>query len=229
MAKVKFGGGVTDMRGSIAGNVFSRNGGGAYVRQKVTPINPNTSRQQTVRGRLNFLAKQWALLTPGLRIAWKNFGINHPKTNSLGEVVVLNGLQSYQRINLVILNLSEVRTDTPPPNFDIADIDLVAATINKANNQVEIELAEDQLNVNTVVEVRMTQAISTGVSFVNNLLRFLGRTDGAPTTTEQVDIPASFGELVVGETRAVGARFSNFVNGAQSQESIIFTEVIAGP
>jgi len=36
---IKFGGGVVDARGSLAGNVFSRNKSGAYMRARVTPVN----------------------------------------------------------------------------------------------------------------------------------------------------------------------------------------------
>ena len=43
MAKIKMTAIVADMRNKLNGSVFSRNRGGAYIRTKVTPINPQTS------------------------------------------------------------------------------------------------------------------------------------------------------------------------------------------
>lgn len=229
MAIVKFGGGVTDMRGSVAGNVFSRNGGGSYVRQKVSPINPNTTRQQLVRGRLDTLSKQWANLAPGLRVAWKNFGIQHPKTNAFGEPIVLNGLQSYQRVNGVILNLGEERTDTPPPNFDVPEFVIQSAVLKVSNNTLTIDELNGDPGDNIKMEARITAAISPGITFVKNLLRFVDPSDANPGPSVDLVLPARFGTIVVGETRAISARYSNFVNGAQSIEQILFIQVIAGP
>ncbi|GAI58374.1 unnamed protein product, partial [marine sediment metagenome] len=39
MALVKYGGGITQMSGSIAGNTFARNRYGNYVRSRTKPIN----------------------------------------------------------------------------------------------------------------------------------------------------------------------------------------------
>ena len=49
MAKIKFGMMMTDARGKLGGQVFSKNKGGAYVRTKVTPSNPQTIAQTTRR------------------------------------------------------------------------------------------------------------------------------------------------------------------------------------
>lgn len=46
MAKIKFGMMMTDARGKLGGQVFSKNRSGSYVRTKVTPVNPQTTTQQ---------------------------------------------------------------------------------------------------------------------------------------------------------------------------------------
>ncbi|GAH13494.1 unnamed protein product, partial [marine sediment metagenome] len=49
MSLVKYGGGIVQMSGSIAGNTFARNRYGNYVRARTKPINPNSDRQVVVR------------------------------------------------------------------------------------------------------------------------------------------------------------------------------------
>jgi len=46
--KMKFGAIVVDGRGKIGGHVASKNRGGAYLRTKVTPSNPQTGYQAAV-------------------------------------------------------------------------------------------------------------------------------------------------------------------------------------
>jgi len=48
MAIIKFSAIVSDARGKIGGNVFSRNKGGSYIRSYVKPINPSTPKQTQV-------------------------------------------------------------------------------------------------------------------------------------------------------------------------------------
>ncbi|GAI26829.1 unnamed protein product, partial [marine sediment metagenome] len=83
--KIKYGGLVTDGRGSIAGNTFSRNHYGPYVRARVTPVNPNTAAQQLIRNAVAFLAAYWAeTLTANQRTAWNLYGSSVAMQDSLG-------------------------------------------------------------------------------------------------------------------------------------------------
>lgn len=56
MALVQFGGGILDARGSIGGQVFSKNRFGNYMRARITPVNPNSARQAVVRAIVQALA-----------------------------------------------------------------------------------------------------------------------------------------------------------------------------
>jgi hypothetical protein len=50
--------------------VFSSWKGRAYARQLVTPSNPQTAGQKSVRAMLKFLAQSWAALTAGNKATW---------------------------------------------------------------------------------------------------------------------------------------------------------------
>ena len=102
MASVKFGGGIVAMSGSIAGNVFSHNSFGAYVRARTTPINPRTANQNAVRASIAFLAAFWSeTLTAAQRTAWNQYAAAVAMTNRLGESVFLSGYNHFLRSNSV--------------------------------------------------------------------------------------------------------------------------------
>src|SRR3972149_5825724 len=82
--KIKFGSILTDGRGKLGGQVYARNRSGAYVRNKVTPNNPQSGFQSTARARLAGFSEGWRGLTQAQRDAWNAAGPDFPKTNQFG-------------------------------------------------------------------------------------------------------------------------------------------------
>lgn len=100
--KVKFGATITDARGSLAGNTYSRNHYGAYIRARTTPTNPNTDLQQQCRNSIAFLADAWAsTLTAAQRTAWDLYGSSVAMTDTLGATMYLTGYNHFLRSNSV--------------------------------------------------------------------------------------------------------------------------------
>ncbi|MBA7477995.1 hypothetical protein ES707_13410 [subsurface metagenome] len=100
MALVKFGGGITQMSGSIAGNTFARNRFGNYVRSRTKPVNPSSERQNLVRATLAYLTEHWAeTVTPEEREAWGVYAAGTPMKNKLGETIKLTGFNHFIRSN----------------------------------------------------------------------------------------------------------------------------------
>jgi len=58
--KIKFGAIVVAGSGKIGGHVASKNRGGAYLRTKVTPTNPNSPAQAGARALLASLSTGWS-------------------------------------------------------------------------------------------------------------------------------------------------------------------------
>lgn len=124
MALVKFGGGITEMRGSIAGDTFSRNRSGAYVRARTKPINPNSARQVVVRAALAFLTERWSsVLTAAQRTAWNLYGNNVVMKNKLGESINLSGFNHYLRSNMLLKIGLATLVDAGPVVFEIPEAD----------------------------------------------------------------------------------------------------------
>lgn len=70
MAKFNEGALISEIRGSIADQTYSKNAAGPYVKSKLTQTNPNTSYQQIARDYFAFITTQWRTLTDANRNAW---------------------------------------------------------------------------------------------------------------------------------------------------------------
>lgn len=103
MSLVRYGGGVVQMSGSIAGNTFARNRSGNYVRARTTPVNPQSALQTAVRASIAFLTAAWSqTLTALQRAAWNNYADNVAMKNRLGETIYLSGFNHFIRSNVLI-------------------------------------------------------------------------------------------------------------------------------
>jgi len=118
--KVKYGGGIVDARGSLAGNTYSRNHYGAYVRARTSPINPNTGRQQTVKNAVAFIADRWAnVLTAAQRAAWDLYGSSVAMLDSMGSTMYLTGYNHYIRSNVPLKQTGAALIDPGPTVFEL--------------------------------------------------------------------------------------------------------------
>lgn len=102
MALIKFGGGITAMSGSIAGNTFARNRYGNYIRARTKPTNPNSTFQIYARTIIAFLTEYWRdTVTSNQRAAWNLYASNVAMKNKLGETIYLTGFNHFIRSNSV--------------------------------------------------------------------------------------------------------------------------------
>lgn len=138
MALVKFGGGVVQMSGSIAGDTFARNRYGNYCRARTKPTNPNTALQQTVRAAVAVLTARWSqTLTAVQRTAWNLYADSVNMKNRLGEVVHLSGFNHYIRSNTVRLRVGAPIVDAGPTVFELPAQDpAFVVTASEAAQQI---------------------------------------------------------------------------------------------
>lgn len=93
MAIVKFGGGLSGIRGTLAGNVFTANGNGAYVRPWSRVHNPKSLAQTINRISASLFPSAWRALTSGERDDWNTYGAATALKNALGDKYYRNGWQ----------------------------------------------------------------------------------------------------------------------------------------
>jgi len=124
MALIKFGGGVVQMSGSLAGNTYARNRYGNYVRARTKPTNPNTAAQVAIRASLSELTERWAsTVTAVQRTAWNLYGSSVAMTNRLGETVHLSGFNHYIRSNVIRNRTGLGIIDAGPIVFELPGTD----------------------------------------------------------------------------------------------------------
>ena len=120
MALIKFGGGVVQMSGSIAGDTFARNRYGNYSRARTKPVNPNTARQTLIRSALSTLTARWSqTLTAAQRTAWNLYANSVAMKNRLGESVFLTGFNHYIRSNSFRVAYGKTPVDAGPVIFEL--------------------------------------------------------------------------------------------------------------
>lgn len=99
MAKAQFGGGVSNIQGSIAGNTFTRTKAGPAIRNKVKPNNPASPAQMAQRERITRLSKSWQALTEEQRQSWVEAAKEQKTKGVCGNNIELTGHQYYVRVN----------------------------------------------------------------------------------------------------------------------------------
>ena len=122
------------MSGSMGACVASHNRGGQYFRQRVIPTNPNTTRQNAVRGYFSAAVVAWTnTLTAPQRLAWKTWADNVPMTDVLGQTFYLTGQQAYIRTNVPRFQLGLTAVNAAPIIFNngepIAGFDSTVLTL----------------------------------------------------------------------------------------------------
>ena len=229
--KVKFGGGVSEGRGSIGGTTFSRNKGGAYARQRVVPVNPQTAAQQTQRSNVSELAGKWGtLLSQTERDGWAVFAANFPLTDVFGDALVLSGAQAYTRINSRLLAAGLTILTTAPADQAVTDLTSASVVVSTATADCLVTFAPTPVAADDYVQVFATPSIGPGISFVKNKLRLIYTSAAAVASgfdfaTEYV---ARFGALpVTGQKMGIRIRTIRSTNGAVDAALVADTIVTA--
>jgi hypothetical protein len=129
MASVKLGSIVSDIRGSIGGVVYSRNGGGAYAKARTCPTNPNSTRQQFVRSIMSSMHPAWLALLATVRIGWATYAKNVSIPNRLGDQINVSGYNMYCRTRAICELLGISMPAVAPPTFSLAEQDPTIAVV----------------------------------------------------------------------------------------------------
>ena len=135
---------MTDARGKLGGQVFSKTRSGSVIRTKVTPVNPQTSAQSVARALFGRISQRWRVLTDVQRNAWASAAEEAAKTNVFGDQYFSSGKNFFQELNGNILNAtggSVAIFDTPPLQTPPPIRTLIAATFSLTNQVIALDLS----------------------------------------------------------------------------------------
>lgn len=199
--KIKFGSLMTDGRGKIGGHVASKNRGGAYLRTKVTPVNPQTSYQNVARARITDNSQDWRGLTQTQRNAWNAAVSNWQKTDIFGDLKTPSGLNLFVRLNSNITEANGTALTEPPLPGAVVGPLTVTLTSAAGTPSFSVAWTGGAIPADTAWIVRATPQVSPGKSFVKSLYRNLAVLPAADTTPTSLltEYNARFGTLVAGQ------------------------------
>jgi hypothetical protein len=218
--KVKFGAIVTDGRGKIGGHVLSKNRGGAYMRTKVTPSNPQTSYQSAVRNRLTTLSQAWRSLAASAIAAWNSAVSNFESTDIFGDLKSPSGLNLYVKLNSNLAEAGVSALALPPLPSSVTGPVTIAVTGAAGTPALSIAWTGGAIPANTVWVVRATKQISPGKAFVKNLYRNVINLPAADATPTDILLAynTKFGTLVAGQKIGFSVVAINMLTGQKSTE-----------
>lgn len=218
MAKVKFTAIVADMRNKLNGSVFARNRGGAYVRTKVTPLNPQTAAQVGARSLLTSLAQDFRSLTQEEIAAWNSATTQWQTTDIFGDSVSPTGLALYVRLNANISNAGGTLLTTPPSPVGASALTSVTLTANAGSDQFELAYSPSTVPADHTMYIESTSMLSPGINNANSRFRFIMTMAAASLSPADAfaSQTAKFGPLVAGQKAFVRAKFINKLTGEVS-------------
>jgi hypothetical protein len=123
MALIKLGALAQDVRGSLAGSTFSRNRGGAYIRQKVSPVQPVSPWSAITRSVFKSNSQRFSCtITESQRLAWDAWAAVHPFINVFGDSIILPAVAAYAAVNGRLRLVGQGFSDDPPETWEVLDL-----------------------------------------------------------------------------------------------------------
>lgn len=191
--KVKWGMMMTDGRGKLGGQVASKNRSGAYVRTKVTPVNPQTTPQQANRGIFGSVSAAWRSLTSEQINSWNEATEYWQRTDIFGDLVKPSGFALFQRLNMGLLSNVSAATllrDAPMPDT-LPIISNVESNLTLASTSTwvvdwEVEAPGAQPG-DFSLQIRCTPPMPKGRNYHANQLRVVVQGDALAETYSILD------------------------------------------
>lgn len=194
MAKIKYSALVQEMRNKLNGSVLSKNRYGNYVRNKTTPVNPQTRFQQNQRSRLSAVSQAWAGLTAAARSGFAALANEHPFTDIFGDQQTLDGKAMFSKLSLNRLSAGLTVLSDPPVLKGVPYLEIQSAMAHFEEGEwyeVSATIAEATIPTGYTAVVQATEPLPATINFVKNRYREIGT---ATATSGVVNITSLYTE-----------------------------------
>ena len=234
MAKIKLALPVTDIRGTIAGVVFSANKSGSYAKAWKKPVNPATTLQAAQRGHLATMGALWRSLSGAQQADWDTFAATPPETDydSLGNAYLISGFNWMTRICTRRRRTGQAQTLTAPVATPTATPTTFGLTLYPAQgdaDRAEITYTSGEFATYYAI-LQMSLAPGTGsnvqTSRYLNIWEALGAADTATECGYQYWL--SFGSTQITQ-RFFARLFRQSPSGIRSVPKELYVDVVVYP
>lgn len=228
MAKIKLSAIVSQMSGKLNGSVFAKNRGGAYIRTKVTPVNPQSVAQMAVRAALTSLSQSWRGLTAEQRAAWNAAVSNFTSTDIFGDIKTPSGINLFNKLNLNLDNIGVSPISEPPAPVSVGFFSALSITADASSGTVAATFTAEGASAGQTVVVEATPCVSAGKDFVKSEYRVVGTFAGNGTSPQALGamIVSKFGAMTAGQKLFVRLKFVDNTTGISGQYAAASTIVV---
>lgn len=123
MANIKLSAFATDIKGKVGGTVFSKNGGGAYVKNKSNGQRGALTASSIAKARFGNVSSAWKNLSAEQQKLWQNATPLYPTTDKFGDSRLLSGRSLFMQLNTNLVNAKQgmILVPAPPRDLQIPD------------------------------------------------------------------------------------------------------------
>jgi len=216
------GGIVGQVSGRVAGNVFSHNKGGPYIRNGTIPTTSTTPDAMAAKGRLTAASQAWQALTADQKLGWKTFAQNNPTVNRLGHTIHLTGHQWFVRCATRLLQIPIAMPTTAPADTGPVGLTTLTLSADLGAGTFDYTYTATPLAATEQARCFAFVADSAGVNFVKNQLRFIGVSAAAQASPFdcEAQLIAKFGTPTVGHYVHIAVDVIDNVSGLVSSPMV---------
>lgn len=179
------------LSGKIAGNVYSRNNAGAYVRGWVRPVQPQSERQTQQTERISGLARSWGGdLTEDQRAAWATLAQLYTYPNRLGDPIKLNPNTLFVKVNAIRIVCGDTPLLDPPTDLSVAALESVVVSQCFIGDRELTFTISAALGASEKLYCRAALNVPESRNFVKNLYRLVEVSAAAAVNPVVINIPA---------------------------------------
>lgn len=224
MALIKFSALVSDMRNKLNGSVLAKNKGGNYMRNKTTPVNPQTAAQLAKRAAFGAFSSEFRGLGADNIAAWNAAAGDFPYFDIFGDSRTLSGSQLYVKLNNNLAQVSAPSLSFPPTPRGAGAVLLNEATFSLGSSELvlDTDLVGAPAGYGWIVEA--TRQLSPGIRFYKNEYRQIDTTATStpPTAADLYDKYVSrFGAPALDSNISIRVRIVNTATGESSVVSAV--------
>ena len=206
---------VSQASGRIGGAIFSRNRGGAYVRNGSIPTTVTTPAAQSVKAILAAQSQAWGALDPEVKEQWREWATQNPVINRLGQSRTLSGHQAFVQLNARLTYAEFDALVSPPFAPPPAPVIPGAITFTDAPLALTVAYTPTPLSVGIAVQCLAYLSNSPGVAYVKNRLALVTTSAAAAATPLDIayGVTERFGTPQAGQTLHIALRALDSTSG----------------
>jgi hypothetical protein len=188
MASIKYGSIITDIRGSVGGNVFQRNQSGNTIRNKSRTAGTRSLFRQFSTTHIAYLAQLWRTLSDIDRSAWSTASMDWIFYDRFGDPYFGTGYQYFLAANKAQLDMGLSIYTSPPALESPTDFTLIEILL-RDDGSYSIEW-DSSISSFSNIQVFSTGVVSAGRAASS--LKFKLLTNFVSSDALVFDSPASY-------------------------------------